>query len=93
MKLYTIIDTKGDRCTPPFAAASDAEAKRIIMVSIFGSDTLPSQYPEDFVLIGIADWDEQTGVVSGYPVPVTVGNIEAIKAAFERPKHNEEATE
>lgn len=89
MKLYTILDTKGDRCTPPFAARNVAEAKRIIMAAVFGSGTLPSQYPEDFVLIEIADWDEQTGVVFGYAAPHTVGNLEAIKEAFNRPKNDE----
>lgn len=93
MKLYTILDTKGDRCTPPFAATTDAEAKRIIMVAVFGSGTLPSQYPEDFVLIGIAEWDEQTGVVAGYDVPVTIGNLEAIKTSFERLKATKDSKE
>ena len=84
MQMYALLDTKAERCTPPFLASTDNEAARLVAISVARSGTLPAEYPEDFVLIRVGEWNEATGVISPI-VPVTVQNVSAILQALKTP--------
>ena len=84
MQLYSLLDTKAERCAPPFLASTDNEAARLVAISVARSGTLPAEYPEDFVLIRVGEWDETTGVVTPC-VPITIQNVRALLQALGRP--------
>lgn len=77
MNVYTVLDVKAGRCAPPFLANSDAEARRLLAVSVVGSGTLPDRYPADFNLMVVGSWDDATGNISPCQ-PTTVANLATI---------------
>ena len=64
MNVYTVLDVKAGRCAPPFLANSDAEARRLIAVTVVGSGTLPDRFPADFNLLIVGSWDDATGNIT-----------------------------
>lgn len=63
-KLYSLYDKKGEFYAPPFVAQNEFDAERQIVAALIASPTIPpSQFPEDFYLVQLGDWDEVTGVI------------------------------
>lgn len=86
MILYTIYDTKADTYTPPFLAKNDDLAKRVIVNTCRGvGDCTLVQYPSDFVLFGIAEWDESTGVVTPFDCNRSVATVLQILSTVGKP--------
>lgn len=64
MKMYTCRDTKVDHYLPPFLAANDATAQRMLQDGARDPTSLLAMHPEDFQLICIGEFNEQTGKVT-----------------------------
>lgn len=63
-KLYSIYDKKGEFFAPPFIAQNEFDAERQVVAALIASPTIPpAQFPEDFYLYQLGDWDEVTGVI------------------------------
>lgn len=77
MNVYTVLDVKAGRCAPPFLANSDAEARRLVAVTVVGSGTLPDRFPADFNLLIVGTWDDATGNIVPCQ-PSTVANLATI---------------
>lgn len=75
VNLYTVKDTKADSCVSPFAMRTDFEAQRAFADTVNDkSKQIPiSQHPEDFVLLAIGEFDQESGKLLGYDVPKSLG--------------------
>lgn len=62
LNVYTIYDCSVENYNVPFFAKTDAEAQRIVASSC-QSGSLLLNYPEDFVLYRIGDFDTETGII------------------------------
>lgn len=76
MYLYSLFDFKAQQFTPPFLANSDEEAKRIVALTVRGAaNTLLAQYPADFTLFRLAEWDAGAGKVSPLEVRESLDTV------------------
>lgn len=64
MKLVTVYDIKGAYYHPIQCYKTLNDALRSFKLSCESSQTVFSQFPEDFILLEIADFNEITGVVT-----------------------------
>lgn len=71
-KLYTVFDVRAEMYGPPISVAHEVEAKRAFTQIVNEPGTPVSQYPEDFKLVFIGEFNDATGVISGVPVPETI---------------------
>jgi hypothetical protein len=60
-KLFTIRDSKSEVFNAPFAQATHAEAERSFARAAADPKTTIHQYPEDFDLWYLGDFDENSG--------------------------------
>lgn len=66
--LFTVIDTKAQAALPPFTMRSEGEAIRAFGDSVNKAGTTLHDHPEDFVLCGIGEFDQLTGLIKAYDV-------------------------
>ena len=62
--MYTVRDTKVDSYLAPFLAANDETAMRMIQDGASLEGSLLGMHPEDFQLISIGEFNEQTGKIT-----------------------------
>lgn len=77
MQVYSVYDMKAGSYTPPFLARTPGEAVRIIANTVRSVESILAQYPADFQLVLVGEWDEMTGVLSPCPLEV-VGVVATI---------------
>lgn len=63
LKIFTIRDTKGEIYHPPFYQRSHGEAERAFTQLINDPKSQISQYPEDYDLYYLGEYDDQTGKI------------------------------
>lgn len=64
--VYTVRDVKGAYCLPPFVARTDEIARRTVVETIDRNPNIPiAVYGEDFRLLRVALFDEDSGSVTG----------------------------
>ena len=68
MKIYSIKDTKGS-FYDPMLALNDALATRNVRGVVNSGKGILAQYPEDFELWLIGEFDQETGIIT--PLPLT----------------------
>ena len=82
--LYSFYDVKTCTLTPPMVLTCSAEAERLI-IQMFAQDAkIPIvQFPADFTLFKVADWDDEKGVI---PLKAweNCGNVEVIFSSFRK---------
>ena len=81
MELFSIYDTKAQKFGFPFQAPSKGAAVRQIAVEMNGQKNVLTQYPQDFELYAVEEFDEKTGKFAGYEEPIFVMNIKDILQA------------
>lgn len=64
MKLYSLHDKKARVFLRPFVSQNDTEAIRGFLTIIQDVKSLVAQYPDEFTLVEIGEWNEETGVVN-----------------------------
>lgn len=64
--LYAVYDKKGEAYDVPFFARSDLLAKRRFIVDVRNPQSLLSQFRDDFVLVRIGIWHQDTGVIDAF---------------------------
>ena len=83
--LYSILDTKAIIYSPPFAAANDAIAIRMVMDILRNQDNNLSRYPDDHELYCVGYWDEVNGdILATDKGPKIVDPISKIKQLTEQ---------
>lgn len=61
VNIYSIKDTKLGKFAQPFNAPNDAIAKRMLNSTIKAGGNNIADYPEDFQLFKLGQYDEETG--------------------------------
>lgn len=73
-KMYSIRDVKAELFGKPFLFVNEAMATRAFMHAVSGADNSMSDYPDDFVLYYLGEWDDHAGLIkSNDPVRVISG--------------------
>lgn len=67
--VYTIKDIKAEVFGNPFYSANDQTAKRSLDQASKDPNTTICQYPEDFVLYKLGQWDDETATLSTLDTP------------------------
>jgi len=62
MLLYSIFDKKSITHSAPFTAKSDGDASRMVIMSMKEGRSSLAQFPEDYDLMRVADFDEESGM-------------------------------
>lgn len=83
MNYYAIRDIKSQTFNRPFGGLTVEQVKRSIYSSISQGNSEIAQFPEDFELYLVADFDDKTGVITGQK-PVMICNCREIVASYER---------
>ena len=83
IQYYCIRDIKSNTFNRPFGGLTVEQVKRSIYASIAQGNSEIAQFPEDFELYLIADFDDQTGIVTGQN-PAMVCNCREIVSSYER---------
>lgn len=78
LKMFTVFDRKAVAHLTPFHARSDAEAIRILKETLLSGNSKLSQWPGDYHLYGLGEFDDQTGVVIGCDRPEPIASMEEI---------------
>lgn len=73
-KFFTIFDSKVNCYLEPFTARSAAEAIRMWADTINGGKSLMAAHPGDFTLFEIAEYNEETGIITPHAALVSLGN-------------------
>lgn len=61
MKIFTVFDRKVGAHLQPFYARSDGEAMRMLKETVLSGQSKLSQFPEDYHLYSLGEFDDQTG--------------------------------
>lgn len=77
LKIYTIFDRKAVAHHAPFYARSDGEAMRVVMESMQPGSKLV-QWPDDYHLYGLGQFDDQTGIIVGDDHPEPVASVKEL---------------
>lgn len=73
MKLFSILDVKTGIFMRPFPEAATASAIRGFELAVNkGGENLISQYPDDFALMELGHFDDQTGKIEVHQAPVNI---------------------
>lgn len=85
MKLYSLFDSRAGVYLPPFVARNAELAKRLVAASLLNAkDIPPAEYPADFNVFEVADFDEEKGFSVLPGGQVNIGNVLAILTDFRR---------
>lgn len=73
-RIFVVKDEKAGCFYEPFVMANVIDAQRTFMQGMKSEKSMISQYPEDFNLYSIGEYDEMTGLISPQaPVMVLTG--------------------
>ena len=82
LNLYSIYDRKMNVYLTPFPARGDVDAKRQVSASFADAgikSTPAGQNPEDFDLVKLGTFDDETGVIARAEVPLVLANLEYLR--------------
>ncbi|WNK14562.1 MAG: nonstructural protein [Microvirus sp.] len=82
LNAYSVLDTKTGIYNLPFFMQLDVQALRAVADLGRNTDTTVGRYPNDYVLVRIGQYDDNTGSMEPHP-PVNMGVISAIAAQLE----------
>lgn len=78
MKLFSVLDVKGNLFNRPNAHLSTADALRNFSVLVNNPETLFNQFPDDFALCEIGTFDPETGLISPHDNPLNLGSARTV---------------
>lgn len=81
LKIYSIRDSKGEMFNTPFFQKTHGEAERSFRNVVKDERSLPSQYPEDFDLYYLGEFDDVTGQIQALDTPLHV--IKAVQVKIQ----------
>lgn len=82
LKLYSMHDRKMNVYLTPFPSRGDVDAVRNVKTSSLHPEmknTPVGEHPEDFDLVCIGEFDDETGAISSC-IPMIIGNVALICA-------------
>lgn len=66
---YSVRDSKGEVFSPPFYQKTHGEAERSFNKLVHDDKSMVCQYPDDFDLYHVGEFDDQTGVFKSLESP------------------------
>jgi len=72
-QIYTIFDSKGEMYNQPFFQRNLSVAIRTFTTLANDEKGQIAQYPEDYFLYHIAEWDDVAGTITNLAQPVSCG--------------------
>lgn len=78
-KIFSIRDSKGEVYGLPFFQKTAGEAERNFRSLVNDSKSTPSQYPEDFDLYYLGEYDDQTGKFKPQDTPSHICKAVSLK--------------
>lgn len=82
VKLYSVLDLKAEKWANPFPMGTRGEALRSWQTIANDEASAINQYPEDFRLYEIGEFDVITGKLTQHELPVSLG----LALEFVKPK-------
>lgn len=73
MNLYCVLDRVANVCMVPFPATNHGAAIRGFGDGMQKNDTFKS-HPQDYALLHLGSWDDNTGVITGVALPETISS-------------------
>ena len=73
MSLYCVLDRVANVCMVPFPATNHGSAIRGFGDGMQKNDTFKA-HPQDYALLYIGSWDDNTGVIEGIEMPQTISS-------------------
>lgn len=80
LRAYCLLDAKTGIYSIPFFAKSHGEAVRLTVGAARQPGTQLADFPEDFVLFWVGEWDDTLGIVQGVPHE-SLGNLQSLLVA------------
>ena len=80
LKIFAIRDQKAEVYNTPFYQHSHGEAERNFKTLVNDGKSTVSQYPEDFDLYYLGDYDDNTGLVKSLDTPQHIVKAIALKS-------------
>lgn len=76
MKIFCLLDVKANHFLQPFPERSVVDALRGFETAVNDPDkrSTVAQYPDDFALCEIGEFDMATGVLHAHPNPINLGS-------------------
>lgn len=72
MKLFCILDVKGNFFLQPFAEPSTVNAIRSFDLAVNTDTTTFHKFPDDFALMELGEFDVHTGALKVLPAPLNI---------------------
>lgn len=69
MQVFSIFDQKAKVFNLPFFKHTAAEAERDFTAVVRDPKSVPGQFPEDFDLYHVGEYDDQTGIIKSLDTP------------------------
>lgn len=88
LKIYSIRDTKGEIYNTPFYQRTHGEAERNFKTVASDLKSTISQFPEDYDLYYLGEYDDQTGKIKSLDTPQHI--TKAINVIDKRPDYKYE---
>lgn len=79
MKIITILDSKADAYLVPMFSATTATAIRMLEAETRNPESNLCKFSEDYIVVEIGEFDEQTGTLIAYDVPLNLGLVAQLK--------------
>lgn len=91
LKMYSIRDSKGEFYSQPFVKNTHGEAERDFQSLANDEKSQVAQYPEDFDLYFLGEYDNITGKITPQDSPQHVQKaVNALRKAFAAQQQNEQ---
>jgi len=78
MKLFCMYDIKAQVYTQLFAESSTVAALRGFEVAVNDPKSTLQRFPDDFCLMELAEFDQQTGELKSHQAPVDLGSARTV---------------
>lgn len=80
-KMYSVRDSKGEIFHPPFYQKTHGEAERTFNKLVHDDKSMIAQYPDDFDLYYLGEYDDQSGKISSLNTPQHITKAVMLKSA------------
>jgi len=78
MKIFCMLDTKANYFLQPFPETSTIAALRGFETAVNESKSTFARFPDDFCLMELAEFDQQTGEIRPYSSPQNLGSCRTV---------------
>lgn len=78
MKIFAMLDVKANHFLQPFPETSTIAALRGFEVAVNEGKSTFSRFPDDFCLMELAEFDQETGKITPYISPNNLGSARSV---------------